>query len=234
MCDYKGTKSLTLIAAQQPYFLPNFYYFAKISLSDLFIVADHLKFRKQSPIVRAKLKNVAQCKYLTIPIDHTSKIPHPPLSKIKILQGENWKRKHLRTIKSCFNNTPFFEHYYPELESIYSFKQGFLLEFLIELIQWQIGLIWPEKEFYFASKIGIESGEDIKKYLLNFNDPIWLIYPKEREYYIKSFYKYPIREINITENLSFPPEYNMELPLLFLLFYKGPETLLYFNALKDQ
>jgi hypothetical protein len=119
------------IAAQQPFYLPDFYYFSKIFRSDIFLIADHLRFRKQSPIVRTRLDNG---KYLTIPVSHQGLPAQPALRKVQLVSDDHWKIVHLRTIRSLYQKLPYFEHYFPELEEIFNRRHQYLSHFLIDLI----------------------------------------------------------------------------------------------------
>ncbi len=41
---------------------------------------------------------------------------------VKIAYEENWRQQHLRSIRSCYGNAPYFDYYYPIFQKIYNQK----------------------------------------------------------------------------------------------------------------
>lgn len=222
---------MPMIGAQQPYFLPDFFYFYKIYCSDIFLIADHLLFRKQSAITRVRIDEHLPEKYLTVAVKHQAN-PHPPLKQIEMSHTEDWKRRHLMTLKSLFHKAPYFDYYFPELCKIYKKKQARLTNFLIDLIQWQSDLIFPAKQIIVATRYGINNMKDLRSWLINFEDPVWLISEDETVYYQKNFPDIPFTKLSLCKDLSFPPGYHPQMPLFILLLLRGPETIFYFKNLQ--
>lgn len=213
------------VAAQRPYYLPDFFYFYKIFCSDKFVIADFLGFRKQSPIVRADFWDFL----LTVPVHHHETNPHQPITKVRMLDQKLWRDKHLKTLKSRFSSFPFFEHYYPDLVEIFHQDEKLLNQFLLDIILWQLNLILPEKNVRVCSQTGIKNLENLRVWLQQFADFQWLIYPDEEMYYKDHF---PMAKLVDLANISskrFPPSYKPSMPLLVLLFLRGPETIVYFD-----
>jgi len=52
---------------------------------------------------------------------------------VKIAYHQNWQQQHLRAIASCYGNAPYFNHYYPFFQKVYSqkFEMLFDLNFYI-------------------------------------------------------------------------------------------------------
>ncbi len=216
------------IAAQQPFFLPDFYFFYKLYASDIFLLADHLHFRKQSPIVRARLAAPEPRTYLTVPVSHGAD-PQPPIRTVQLDSSQDWKRRHLRTLSTLFRQTPYFEHYFPLLEGIYQQDYANLAEFLIALIRWQVQLLFPRRQLYVASQEGIAEADDLSAWAERHRPLEWLVYPAEEEYYRKNLAAFPRRSLTLPVGLAFPPGYAPELPLLVLFFLRGPETVIFFR-----
>ncbi len=216
------------IGAQRPYFLPDFYFFYKIYLCDIFIVNDQLLFRKQSPIVRTKLSGDIPPKYLTIPVKHNKIEPQPHLPDVEVISSKVWKDQHLKTLKSMYRKTPFFEFYYDKLEEIYSQNYTRLVEILSEIINWQVKILFPGKLIKYTSGLGLKNTINLQKYLSHFNEPVFLVYPEERGYYENKFHQIRKEDI-VCKNVCFPDGYHPEMSLLVLLFLIGPETIFYFK-----
>jgi len=214
-----------LIAAQRPHFLPDFRYFYKLYLSDVFLFATHLRFRKQSPIVRAKLQNG----YLTIPVQHNKNHPHPPIGNVQLLADNKWKEQQLKTIKSLYKKEPFFDFYFDSLNEIYSYSHVYLIEFLNDIFFWHIEMTFPEKTIADTSSLFVQNINSLSQWLRKYENPVFLIYPEEQGYYEHNFPEVKRRIISSVEKIKFPSEYRAELPLLILFFKVGPEVIFYFS-----
>jgi hypothetical protein len=214
------------IGAQLPHYLPDFPYFYRAAGSELFLVADHLSFRKQSPIVRARLDGQHRNFFLSIPCVHQPE-PHPALREVRLAETGEWRRKHARTLISRFSGFPFFEYYFPELKNIYERDHTFLVDFLKDILNWQMGIIFPHKKIVFSSDEGINTNHQLREWFNRTQHPELLIYPEESPYYKQNFPEFPKRELLLPENTSWPPVYEQSLPFLFLLFLKGPESAAY-------
>lgn len=71
---------------------------------------------------------------LTVPvIHHAAKMP---VHEVKISYAEPWQRLHLNAIKSAYGRSPFFPHYFPELEKIISESPVLLTVLNRQLLQW--------------------------------------------------------------------------------------------------
>jgi len=218
------------IAAQQPYFFPDYFYFNKIYQSDIFIIADFLKFRKQSAMVRTRLQADDPPKYLTVPVEHPAKAPQPPLYRMKLNTEENWRRKHLRTLESIFAGYPFFEHYFPFIEEIYQRKLDSLADFCIELLHPLLQHLMPDKKIVIASKIDVFSLDSLKNWLKTLKGYCFLVDPAEKLFYQKHFAGSEQLDVTVSKTLEFPGTYHPIVSILALLFIKGPETVLYFKS----
>ncbi len=216
------------IAAQQPYFLPDFFFFYKIFLSDVFIIADFLLFRKQSPIGRTRLTETFKPEYLTIPIPHPADHRPLPIYQQKISPAESWKRQHLQTLKSLYGRFPYFEFYYPELQEIYYRDHRYLHHFLLDFIEWQNKILFPGKELIIASRENVSDMVTFKKWLEKFSESPFLIYPQERGYYQQHFPFFQIIDLQPITQLKFPADYHPNQALFILLFMEGPDTISYF------
>jgi hypothetical protein len=216
------------IAAQQPYFLPDFSYFSKMFRSDIFLIADHLRFRKQSPIVRIRLDNG---KYLTVPVFHKGLPAQPALQKVKLLPDKHWKIVHLRTISSLYQKLPYFEHYFPELEEIFNRRHQYLSLFLIDLIQWHAVHLGLQDKIHLASRMNISSQAELRKWFNNQKDPVLLVHSEETEYYRREFPQSRLIEIIPANTQYFPGKYHPHFPLFMLFFLYGPEARMFLAKL---
>ena len=57
---------------------------------------------------------------LNIPIIHQKKGHSVPYASIEIDHSQNWKSIHLKSIKSAYYSSPYYEYYHDELEKLYN------------------------------------------------------------------------------------------------------------------
>ena len=220
---------MTRVAAQQPYFLADYYYFQKIFLSDIFFIADFLQYRKQSAISRARLSIEYRPEYLTIPVHHSAGNPPPHINQVRMLPPQYWVEQHLKTLKSLYRQYPFFEYYFPELEAIYLKKYQLLHHFLNDLICWQAGLLFPGKKLLIASEENLGNLEALRNRFKTYRELQLLIHSAERDYYRQHFSEFPMVGLSRKYLPPFPAGYDPEKSLLILLFLEGPETARFFQ-----
>ena len=58
------------------------------------------------------------------------------MKDVRILNQDNWQSRHWKTIGSCYNKSPWFEHYRDDLEMIYSRNFDFLVDWNLACFQW--------------------------------------------------------------------------------------------------
>jgi hypothetical protein len=73
--------------------------------------------------------------------------------EVKIHNADNWQSRHWKTISSCYNKSPFFDHYREELEKLYAGKYTFLLDWNLECFKWiadklSMSATWTLSESY--------------------------------------------------------------------------------------
>jgi hypothetical protein len=221
------------LAAQQPFFLADFYFFQKIFLSDIFIISDFLLYRKQSAMVRTRLSADYLPRYLTIPVSHRAGHSSPPIFQVKVLPQGRWVGQHLKTLKSLYRRYPYFEYYFPELEEIYCRKYVYLHHFLIDLIRWQLALLFPQKKIVVASEENLNNLDLFFSWLNNLPTFRFLVYPNEVDYYQKRFSSFQTIAIEQSIHWDWPAGYIPQESLLILLFLEGPDTVRFFHKPTD-
>ena len=132
--DFSGL----VLVSHQPEFLPWLGYISKASMGDVFFILDTVQFQKEVVENRNKIriKNEQGWKWLTIPVeDAKSKIMN--LSEVKISKSEDWKKKHLQSLKFSYGKAPYFKQIFDEIENIYdSSSDEKLIDFVIKFISY--------------------------------------------------------------------------------------------------
>lgn len=94
-----------------------------------------------------------------------------PLKEVRIDNKTGWQGQHWKTITSCYNRSPWFEFYKPELEIVYQQPADWLLDWNRKCWDWVVAKLGLEIQTRWseglveASQIGISagSGEGRKK-----------------------------------------------------------------------
>ena len=92
---------------------------------------------------------------LTVPIKHSGKNVPRKFSEIKIDNSSNWKKTHYKSIKICYQSSPFFEFYEDDISFFYESDYEYLhqLNFAsINLVCNWINLEMPKKNFNVQEK----------------------------------------------------------------------------------
>jgi hypothetical protein len=58
------------------------------------------------------------------------------IKDVRIMNRERWQDRHWKTITACYNKSPWLQHYYDELEKLYSTRFTFLLDWNVHCFQW--------------------------------------------------------------------------------------------------
>ena len=92
---------------------------------------------------------------LTVPIKHSGKNVPRKFSEIKIDNSSNWKKTHYRSIKICYQSSPYFEFYEDDISFFYESDYEYLhqLNFAsINLVCNWINLEMPKENFNVQEK----------------------------------------------------------------------------------
>jgi len=107
-----------IVSIHQPNYLPWLGFFDKIKQSDLFVIFDDVQFPRGKKHFghRNKIKTNTGSKWLTVPIKNKSDMVS--FNNTIINYELDWNKKHLNLIKSFYQQAPYFEEYYNDLESL--------------------------------------------------------------------------------------------------------------------
>ena len=105
-----------ILTAHQPVYLPWLGLFHKIALADLFCFFDIVQYQRKDYNNRNKIKTGNGELWLSVPVESKGHL-NKNVSEILIVQ-DNWAKKHLKTIELNYKKAPFFQNYFPELQSI--------------------------------------------------------------------------------------------------------------------
>ncbi len=166
-----------------------------------------VRYKKHSFHNRCVVAGSTGLIFLSVPLEGgRDKNQKQQLRNVKISYAENWPRKHLKTIESCYRNAPYFDFYIEELLEFFDTKFEYLYDFNERIIE-------RINQLIFKNQIDI-SGSD------NFN-----IVGDERviSYYPDSFQAVetsPVYYQLFQDKIGFQPN----ISILDLLFMEGPNA----------
>ncbi len=120
-------------------YLPSIEYFAHLAQRECTIdLGEH--YIKRSQRNRARIMTAAGVMELSVNIRNANR-PRTPMGVVEIDYTKRWQHQHWLAILSAYKSSPFFDHYAPYFEPIFSANyerlvdlNGALLDLLIKLI----------------------------------------------------------------------------------------------------
>lgn len=138
-----------LVTAHQANYLPYLGFFEKISVSDVFVLVEDTQFVKRGEfgwIHRNRILGTdGQPLWLTVPVKTHDRYLQK-ISGTEIDQARDWRRKHWRSIQTCYRTAPHFAALAPRFEEVYATSWDRLLplsDALITLILDILGVRTP-------------------------------------------------------------------------------------------
>lgn len=130
---------MTLVCIRQPGYLPFIGFFKKIQSSDVFVYLDDAQYTVGGWENRNKIKTSTGPIWLTVPVLHPFQ---QKLRDVKI-KPDNWRKKHMLSIKNSYLKAPFFNEYWNDIEKILNIEWEKLIDLNFAFIE------------YFNSKLGL-------------------------------------------------------------------------------
>lgn len=131
-----------VFAAHPPTYLPDRMFFRKMCHSDVFVLADTLRYSRRSESSRTRIKSDRGALTLTVPVYSRGRAGQR-LASVEIVQQSNWRRKHWRALSVCYQYAAYFDKYADFFEQLYRRTWRSLLELNlagIDFLRRQLGL----------------------------------------------------------------------------------------------
>jgi len=146
--------SVTRLVVLQPSFLPWLGHLDQYDWSDIFVLYDDTQFDKHGWRNRNRILTPNGISWITVPVK-TKGLQQPLNCEIQINNQVNWQRKMLASIRQSYSKTPYFQTYFPALESILAQPYDYLLDLNLATLRWltdSLGLPWKVVR---SSELGI-------------------------------------------------------------------------------
>lgn len=120
----------------------------KNSINDSYIKINGFeKYKKRSFYNRCVVASANGANFLSVPLEGGRNANQNELFKnVKISYVENWQKKHWKTIKSCYGNSPFFDYYKYDLYPFFEKKYVYLFDLNIDIIKTICSLLFDNKQ----------------------------------------------------------------------------------------
>src|SRR3989344_8977250 len=220
-------EEIIILCDHQTGFLPWLGIFHRVSLCDIFVSLDTVKFNPRSYDSRNKIKTPNGFKWLKVP---TKKSESELLKDIKIDNSMNWKGEHLKAISYSYAGTEFFDAYFKKIENILNKNHEYLMDLNEELMRFFFQELKINVKFFKASNFDIAGSKN--QYLINlcknFNTNVYVFGQMGKEYADKDLWKK--NNIKVFFHEYAHPAYSQKfgnfepnLSVIDLLFNNGPQ-----------
>jgi len=111
-----------ILAAHQPQYLAYTGYFDKIDQADVFILLDTVQYKKNEWINRNRIKTPNGPLFITVPVSFN----FGDSVKDTKIAFESWKKKHLQSLRTYYAKAPYFNVFFPRMESFFQIDFAYL------------------------------------------------------------------------------------------------------------
>ncbi len=143
MTKYKMTKSFSTPLPWLPLLFvgPIAWWQAWVQQPEL-PVWTHAPVAKRSRQNYTLLNGANSLQRMTVPTDRRSRRAY--YDSVLVNYGRPWQRTHLHAYPTIYHNSPYFEHYWPELEPLLSASPERLIDYGLPLAKWIAKQLRPE------------------------------------------------------------------------------------------
>jgi hypothetical protein len=154
---------MVTLCDHQTGYLPWLGLFHRISLCDIYVSLDTVKFTRQSWDDRNKIKTPDGTSWLKVP---TKKGESAILKDILINNDVDWVKNHLKSIEFNYGKAEYFKEIYSHLEFLYGKKKFYLMELNETFLRFFLEILDIKVKFYKASDLDIPVGKG-NQYLID-------------------------------------------------------------------
>ena len=129
-----------ILTAHQPVYLPWLGLFHKIALADEFVFFEDVQYTTKDYVSRNYIKGGNNSILLTIPV-YSKNHYEKKISEIEINNGENWAKKHWKSIYLNYKNSKYFKEYADFWEDLYSKEWIYLKDLNYEILLWHLEVL---------------------------------------------------------------------------------------------
>ena len=109
-------------------YMPWLGYFDLIDKAGVFVFFDDVQWTTRDWRNRNRIRTAQGWSWLTVPVRIDRHHIDYEIKDVQIDQTQNWRLKHLRTLRAWYSRSPYFDEIYPILDRILNTEQRFLVD----------------------------------------------------------------------------------------------------------
>jgi hypothetical protein len=148
-----------IVGIHQPNYLPYLGFFDKMKQSDVFVVYDDAQFNKGDFQHRNRIRIFNGWKWLSVPVEK-KRIPINEIgikNEVSTWKGVKWVNAHFKDIKDNYKDTPYYDTYENNIETIYKKTYDRLIDLNMNLINFLTDAFGIDTKIVFSSDLGFTS-----------------------------------------------------------------------------
>ena len=150
------------VAIVQPQYFPHLAMIDKIDLADKVVLFDNTQFKKRYFEHRNRLKLKDGVVWITAPVHAHQK---DEIKDVRLVESEQWMRKHQETIRHCYAKAPYLEECWPMLEVVWT-KPDWRLASMAFISMWVLSRLYgTHAKFEWASDLAPIPSKPIGRFL---------------------------------------------------------------------
>jgi hypothetical protein len=175
---------MKILGCVQPTYIPWYWFFYRIKISDVFILLDDVEYSKNNSFNRNKIINNNNETMLTVPINYKNN-SKTKLKDITINYDRDWRKKHINTIIQSYSKFSLFKNFEKDLKIIYEKKFDKLIDLNFEIIEFFLNYFEISTSIYKSSDIDIKgnSNEKLIGLCKYFNADYFIVKPNTDNYH---------------------------------------------------
>jgi len=147
-----------IVTIHQPENLPWLGFFDKIRLADVYVMLDHVQYRRRYFQNRNRIRGAEGALWITVPVKGKGKYDQP-INEVQIDNegSRRWREKSWHSIVRCYRKTPFFGYHSTFLESLYEKTWDRLVDLNETIIRYFLSAFCIKVEIVKSSTLGVRS-----------------------------------------------------------------------------
>ena len=210
---------MTKIVISQPMFFPWAGLFEQIILADTYVHYNTVQFPTgRSFMNRVQIKTSNGSQWLTVPIKHQG---IQSINQVEIDYSQQWKDKHLKTLRQNYSKSQFFMEMLAIVSSIYAKKFRYLSDLNIYSIEYISNYFGIETKFVTSSQylFSSSSSELLLNITESLNGDVYITGHGAKNYLEHSIFEKKGISVNYMnyEKISYPQLYGEFTPFVSIL-----------------
>ena len=147
----EGNSFAMIACVHQPNYLPWLGFFAKVAMSDVYVVMDNVQYSKNTWNNRVKIAGNGDPLWLTVPVRRQGL--ETLIANVEIDYSRNWVKQHRATLEARYGRSSYFKAVCPDVTAILELRVGRLVELNTLLIHWVLNACGIETKVVLGSTL---------------------------------------------------------------------------------